>query len=117
MGTGGALPVRAEVVHQSERTRVTRLFLPGGTIIRKEPLGPSAERRARHEMAVLERLRGVAGAAQLAEAPQYQGSVVLADAGRGDRTLCQITSKPYGDTGAIELDQSAFASGSLRVTS
>jgi mRNA interferase MazF len=44
-------------------------------------------------------------------------AVVLADAGRGDRILCQITSKPYGDTRAIELDQSTFASGSLRVTS
>ena len=44
-------------------------------------------------------------------------AIVLADAGRGDQILCQITSKPYGDTGAIELDQSAFASGSLRVTS
>ena len=44
-------------------------------------------------------------------------AVVLANAGRGDRILCQATSKPYGDAGAIELDQSAFASGSLRVTS
>ena len=44
-------------------------------------------------------------------------AVVLADAGRGDQILCQITSKPYGDVGAIELDESAFASGSLRVTS
>ena len=44
-------------------------------------------------------------------------AVVLANAGRGDRILCQVTSKPYGDAGAIELDQSAFASGSLRVTS
>jgi hypothetical protein len=24
-------------------------------------------------------------------------AVVLADAGRGDRVLCQVTSKPYGD--------------------
>ena len=44
-------------------------------------------------------------------------AVVLADAGRGDRVLCQITSKPYGDAKAIQLEQSAFASGSLRVTS
>ena len=44
-------------------------------------------------------------------------AVVLADAGRGDQILCQITSKPYGDTAAIQLDKSAFASGSLRVTS
>ena len=78
---GRDLPVRAEIVHESDRTRVTRLFLPGGTVIRKEPLGPDAERRARHEAAMLERLRGVAGVAQLADAPQDPASVVLADAG------------------------------------
>jgi mRNA interferase MazF len=44
-------------------------------------------------------------------------AVVLADAGRGDCVLCQITSKPYGDARALQLEQSAFASGSLRVTS
>jgi signal transduction histidine kinase len=75
-------PVPAEIVHQSGCMRVTRLVLPGGTVIRKEPLGPHAERRARHEVAVLERLRGLAWVAQLADAPQYPGSVVLADAGR-----------------------------------
>src|ERR1700733_985994 len=73
--------VRVEVVDFSERTRVTRLFLAGRTVIRKEPLGPDAERRVRHEVAMLERLRGVAGVAQLAEERQYPGSVVLADAG------------------------------------
>ncbi len=86
MGPGGVLPgrdpsARAEIVHQSERTRVTRLFFAGGTVIRKEPLGPSGERRVRHEVAMLERLRGVAGVAQLAEAPRYPASVMLADAG------------------------------------
>src|SRR5215469_7860706 len=86
MGPAGALPgpdppVRAEIVHQSERTRVTRLFLPGGTAIRKEALESYGEERIRHEAAMLERLRGVAGVAQLAEAPRYPGSVVLADAG------------------------------------
>ena len=44
-------------------------------------------------------------------------AVVLADAGRGDQILCQITSKAYGDAGAVELDHTAFASGSLRVAS
>jgi mRNA interferase MazF len=44
-------------------------------------------------------------------------AVVLADAGRGDHIPCQVTSKPYGDAGAIELDGRAFGSGSLRVTS
>jgi len=68
-------------VHQSARTRVTRLFFPGQTVIRKEPLGPGAERRLRHEAAMLERLDGVAGVAQLAAAPRYPGSIVLADAG------------------------------------
>ncbi len=73
--------VRAEIVHSSERTRVTRLFLPGRAVIRKEPLGPDADRRVRHEVAMLERLGGVAGVAQLAQAPRYPGSVVLEDAG------------------------------------
>jgi mRNA interferase MazF len=31
--------------------------------------------------------------------------------------LCQVTSKPYGDPAAVVLDDAAFASGSLRVTS
>lgn len=44
-------------------------------------------------------------------------AVVLADAGRGDHVLCQVTSKPYGDPSAVILDNTAFASGSLRVTS
>jgi hypothetical protein len=74
-------PVPAEIVHESGHTRITRLVVPGGTVIRKEPLGPDAERRVRHETAMLERLRGVAGVAQLAGAPRHPGSVVLADAG------------------------------------
>ena len=44
-------------------------------------------------------------------------AVVLADAGRGDWILCQITSNPYGDPRAIELVDSSFATGSLRVVS
>jgi signal transduction histidine kinase/predicted ATPase len=86
MAAGGALPagdppVRTEVLYKSERTRVTRLFCAGRTIIRKEPLGPDAQRRLQHELAMLERLRGVAGVAQLVDAPRYPGSIVLADAG------------------------------------
>src|SRR5271166_1278469 len=78
---GRDLPDRAEVVHESTRTRVTRLFSGGRTVIRKEPLGPDADRRLQHEAAVLERLRGVQGVAQLAQTPPYAGSIVLADAG------------------------------------
>jgi mRNA interferase MazF len=43
--------------------------------------------------------------------------VVLADAGRGDWILRQVTSKPYGDARAVQLEDASFAAGSLRVTS
>ena len=44
-------------------------------------------------------------------------AVVLADAGRGDWILCEVTSKPYGDGRAIKLEDANFTSGSVRVTS
>ena len=44
-------------------------------------------------------------------------AVCLADAGRGDWVLCQITSSPYGDPGAVPLDAPDFASGGLLVAS
>jgi mRNA interferase MazF len=50
-------------------------------------------------------------------ASKLRPAVVLAEAGRGDWILCQITSKPYGDGKAIPLDDPDFAQGSLRVTS
>ena len=70
MGEGAVLPerappVRAEVVLESERTRVTRLFVSRRTVIRKEPLGPDAQRRLGYELAILDRLRGVVGVAQV----------------------------------------------------
>ncbi len=43
--------------------------------------------------------------------------VVLADAGRGDWILCQITSKPHTGVQAITLDNNSFISGSLNRTS
>ena len=44
-------------------------------------------------------------------------AVALADAGRGDWILCQVTSNPYGDPQAIALNDESFAVGSLRVAS
>lgn len=41
-------------------------------------------------------------------------AVVLANAGRGDWILCQVTSNAYGDPRAITLAQTDFSSGSLR---
>jgi len=44
-------------------------------------------------------------------------AAALADAGRGDWILCQITSNPYGDEHAVEITDASFDSGSLRITS
>ena len=44
-------------------------------------------------------------------------ALCLADAGRGDYVLCQITSQPYGDPLAIKIDDQDFATGGLHVES
>ena len=44
-------------------------------------------------------------------------ALVLADSGRDDWVLCQITSNPYADPRAVELADADFDIGSLRVTS
>lgn len=44
-------------------------------------------------------------------------ALVLADAGKGDWILCQITSKSYSDNAAVCIDVNDFASGSLPLTS
>lgn len=44
-------------------------------------------------------------------------AVVLAAAERGDWILCQVTSKPYADSRAIELDGRDFARGGLQTVS
>ncbi len=41
----------------------------------------------------------------------------LADAGRGDWVLCQVTSSPYGDPSAEPLDATDFTTGGLLVAS
>ena len=50
-------------------------------------------------------------------ASKLRPAVVLAEAGRGDWILCQITSKAYGDPRAVQLDTADFARGSLRIAS
>jgi mRNA interferase MazF len=49
--------------------------------------------------------------------PKLRPAAVLADAGRGDCILCQITSKPFADPRAIPLDDADFQVGSLRIKS
>lgn len=43
--------------------------------------------------------------------------IALAEAGRGDWVLCQVTSKRYGDTKAIEIKDEDLETGALRVIS
>jgi len=50
-------------------------------------------------------------------ASKLRPAIVLADAGKGDWILCQVTSQPYTDHGAIRLETADFYQGSLRVTS
>ena len=100
MGVGGVRsdrdpPDRTEILHKSARTRVARLLLEGGTVIRKEPLGSDAPRRLVHEVAMLQRLRGVVGVAQLLPAPRYPGSVVLEDV--GGTSLAGLATPLAGD--------------------
>ena len=44
-------------------------------------------------------------------------AVVLAESGRDDWILCQITSNPYGDSQSIILSAQDFSEGGLRMTS
>ncbi|USE38674.1 type II toxin-antitoxin system PemK/MazF family toxin [Endozoicomonas sp. SCSIO W0465] len=44
-------------------------------------------------------------------------ALVLADAGKGDFVLCQITSKSYADTLAVTIETDDFVTGLLPLTS
>jgi mRNA interferase MazF len=44
-------------------------------------------------------------------------AICLADAGRSDWVLCQVTSQQYADPLAVVLDKKDFASGGLKVAS
>jgi mRNA interferase MazF len=46
-------------------------------------------------------------------ASKLRPAVVLADVGRGDYALVQVTSNPYGDSMAVELTDDSFESGGL----
>ena len=95
-------PTRAgfETVHASDHTRVTRFALAGRALVRKEPLGPDAHARLWHEVAMLERLDGVVGVAQLVHEPKYSASIVMEDAGRAN---VAHLAKPLAADGLIEL--------------
>lgn len=50
-------------------------------------------------------------------ASKLRPALVLADAGREDWLLCQITSQPFGDARAVTLFDSDFSDGGLRLAS
>ena len=95
MGTGRVPPgtdelAAVEVLHAPDRTRITRLSFDGRSVVLKEPLGPDAERRLRQELAMLNRVRGIPGIAQLLEEPRYPRSISLADV--GDTSLAGLAT-------------------------
>jgi mRNA interferase MazF len=50
-------------------------------------------------------------------ASKLRPALVLADAGRNDWLLCQITSQAFADARAVTLLDGDFAEGGLRLTS
>ncbi|WP_144120551.1 diguanylate cyclase [Catellatospora sichuanensis] len=81
----GRPPVDAdqvELLHDSDRTRAYRLHLPGHrTVVVKQPLGPDALKRLKHETAILRRLRGAQGVVQVEPTPVIADALVLQDGG------------------------------------
>ena len=90
----------AELVYVATRTQVTRLSVGETQVVRKQPLGSDARQRLEHERAMLKRLRGVRGVAQLLDAPQFPGSIVMADAGE---TNLADRAKPLAVDELLEL--------------
>jgi diguanylate cyclase (GGDEF)-like protein len=79
----GSVPGQAELLSENAHTRVVRLHLPEGrSVVRKEPLGPDAEERARHEAEILRRLSGVANIVHLAP-DQPDARVIMLEDIRG----------------------------------
>ncbi|MEU8081871.1 diguanylate cyclase [Catellatospora citrea] len=81
----GGPPVDAdqvELLYESDRMRAYRLRLPGhSTLVVKQPLGPDALKRLKHETAILRRLRGAEGVVQVEPTPVIPGALVIRDVG------------------------------------
>ncbi|MEN3359041.1 MAG: hypothetical protein V7637_3023 [Mycobacteriales bacterium] len=99
-----------ELLYASERTRVTRIRLRAGTgngtgagtVIRKEPVGPGAAQRLRHELAMLERLAGVDGVPGLAPDTHHAGAITLVD-GAGVSLAAAIAVEPLKPAELVSL--------------
>ena len=73
-----------EVLYENHRTRITRVASGGdsGTAVVKEYLGADADSRLRHEVRLMERLRGVPGIIQPHPSVRAARGLALVDAGR-----------------------------------
>ena len=104
-------PVRAEIVPECESSRVTRLFFSDRTLIRRKPLGPDAQQRLRREVQTPQRLRGVPGVAQLAEAADFPKSIMLVDAGDTSPSgLAKPFHRPTSRTGLLACRSTSLSS-------
>ena len=89
----------AETLHQTARTRVSRVCAQGRARIHKQPLGAGAAERLCHERSILERLAGVAGIPAL-HPPEAGGSRTLVfddPGGEALSTLLAAGRMPPGD--------------------
>ena len=98
-----------EPLHVSDRTRVSRVTLVGGsgTVICKEFFGANAPRRLQHERSILRRLAGVPQVAQLADV-EAPGDLLLME---------DIAGAPLLDgTAVLTLEQLVEVAAQLAVT-
>ena len=96
-----------DVLYESARTRVIRIrpAHSASTLICKEPLGPGAAQRLRHEIAMLERLADVDGVSQLAPGARYTGAITLVDtAGMALATVIAAAPLKPDEVVAVALD-------------
>ena len=83
-----------EVLHQSATSLVVRLRpASGASVIYKEPLGPDAAQRLRHERRILARLAGVQGVPRLAHVP-HPATVIAFEDGTGIPLSQAIRTEP-----------------------
>lgn len=85
-----------KVLREDQHTRLARVRADGGSVLRKEALGPGRLRQIQHEMSILQLLEGVRGVAQPTRPGASRpppGSIVLADP--GGRLLAELTA-PLG---------------------
>ncbi|EXJ13963.1 diguanylate cyclase domain-containing protein [Imhoffiella purpurea] len=73
--------VTMDVLFESDRTLVSRIATPTGSVVRKEMRGPGWSARRRHERSILHRLADVEGVPRLIDATDDPNAILLEDSG------------------------------------